>query len=73
MTQGKSIPGLKRAISRPVEAERFLCSRMNLIKASLKKHKVTIGETEINVMAYYLHFHLLWHDLVLVEINGAPF
>lgn len=45
---------------------------MNLIKASLKRHKVTIRETEVNLMAYYPHLHLMRLDLVLAEINGAP-
>lgn len=45
---------------------------MNLIKASLKRHKVTIGENEVNLMAYYLCFHFMWLDLVLAEIHGAP-
>lgn len=45
---------------------------MNLIKASLKRHKVTIGETEVNLMAYYPRLHLMWLHLVLAEINGAP-
>lgn len=45
---------------------------MNLIKASLKRHKVTIGETEVNVTAYYPRLHLMWLDLVLAEIQGAP-
>jgi len=45
---------------------------MNLMKASLKRHKITIGETEVNLMAYYSHLHLMWLDPVLAEIDGAP-
>lgn len=45
---------------------------MNLIKACLKRRKVTIGETEINLMAYYPRLQLTWLDLVLAEIRGAP-
>lgn len=49
---------------------------MNLIKASLEnefnysKFKVTIGENEVNLMAYYPCFHLMWLNVMLAEIHG---
>lgn len=45
---------------------------MNSLKKSLKRHKVSIEETEVNLLPYYLCLHLKWLDLVLAETKGAP-